>query len=74
MNPDPADTVEPTGTLDFIACWPASDPARLTPSLSLPDYVGHHAYGPQQLRQNPGRFTLLRGGSDDEELVGPGQQ
>jgi hypothetical protein len=42
-----------TETLDFIAGWLASDPARLTPSLL--DYVGHPACGPQQLRQDLGR-------------------
>jgi len=29
MSLDPADTIEPTETLDFIAGWLASDPARL---------------------------------------------
>ena len=72
MSLDPADTIEPTETLDFIAGWLASDPARLTSSLL--DYVGHPAYGPQQLRQDLDRFTFLRGGSDGEELFGPGQQ
>ncbi len=69
---DPADASELTETLDFIARWLASDPARLTASLL--DYVGHPAYGPQQLRQDLDRFTFLLGGSDGEELLGPGQQ
>jgi len=56
MSLDPADTIELTETLDFIAGWLASDPAHLTPSLL--DYVGHPAYGPQQLRQDLGRLTL----------------
>jgi hypothetical protein len=34
-----------------------------------PAYVGHPAYGPQQLRQDPDHFTFLRGGSDGEELL-----
>jgi hypothetical protein len=72
MSLDPADTIGPTETLDFITGWLDSDPARLTPSLL--DYVGHPAYRPQQLRQDPDRFTFLRGGSDGEELSGPGQQ
>lgn len=72
MSLDPADTIEPTETLDLLAGWLASDPARRTPSLL--DYVGHPAYGPQQLRQDLDRFTFLRGGSDGEELFGPGQQ
>jgi hypothetical protein len=72
MNLDPADAIELTETLDFIARWLASDPARLTASLL--DYVGHPAYGPQQLRQDLDRFTFLLGGSDGEELFGPGHQ
>jgi hypothetical protein len=69
MSLDPADTIELTETLDFIAGWLASDSARLTASLL--DYVGHPACGPQQLRQDLDRFAFLRGGSDGEELFGP---
>ncbi|MCI4337623.1 MAG: hypothetical protein L3K17_10675 [Thermoplasmata archaeon] len=56
----------------FIARWLASDPARLTPSLL--NYVGHPAYGPEQLRQDLERFAFLLGGSDDEELFGHDKQ
>ena len=52
--------------------WLSSDPSRLTASLL--DYVGHPAYGPEQLRQDLDRFTFLLGGSDGEELFGPGEQ
>jgi hypothetical protein len=72
MSLDPADTIELTETLDFTVGWLASDSARLTASLL--DYVGHPAYGPQQLRQDLDRFAFLRGGSDGEELFGSGQQ
>jgi hypothetical protein len=72
MNLDPADAVELTETLQFIARWLASDPARLTPSLL--DYVGHPAYGPEQLRQDLERFAFLLGGSDGEELFGHDEQ
>ena len=72
MSLEPADTVELTEILQFVTCWLASDPARLTPSLL--DYVGHPAYGPEQLRQDLNRFTFLLGGSDGEDLFGPGEQ
>jgi hypothetical protein len=68
MSLDPVDNIELTETLQFIAGWLASDPARLTASLL--DYVGHPAYGPQQLRQDLNRFTFLLGGSDGEDLFG----
>lgn len=72
MDLDPADAAEPTETLQFIARWLASDPARLTRSLL--DYVGHPAYGPEQLRQDLERFAFLLGGSDGEELFGHDKQ
>jgi len=72
MSLDPADTAELTETLQFIAGWLRSDPRRLTASLL--EYVGHPAYGPQQLSQDLNRFTFLLGGSDGEELFGPGEQ
>ena len=65
MSLDPADAAELTETLQFIAGWLSSDPSRLTASLL--DYVGHPAYGPEQLRQDLDRFTFLLGGSDGEE-------
>ena len=72
MDLDPADAAELTETLQFIARWLASDPARLTPSLL--DYVGHPAYGAEQLRQDLERFAFLLGGSDGEELFGHDKQ
>jgi len=72
MSLDPADNIELTETLQFIAGWLASDPARLTASML--DYVGHPAYGPQQLRQDLDRFTFLLGGSDGEDLFGTSEQ
>ena len=72
MDLDPADAAELTETLQFIAGWLASDPARLTRSLL--DYVGHPAYGPEQLRQDLERFAFLLGGSDGEELFGHDEQ
>jgi hypothetical protein len=72
MNQDPVDAAELAELLQFIAAWLASDPARLT--LSLLDYVGHPAYGPDQLRQDMDRFAFLLGGNDGEPLFGPGEQ
>ena len=72
MSLDPADAAELAETLHFIAGWLSSDPSRLTPSLL--DYVGLPSYGPEQLRQDLDRFTFLLGGSDGEELFGPGEQ
>ena len=69
MNLDPVDTAELAELLQFIAAWLASDPARLTPSLL--DYVGHPAYGPDQLRQDMDRFAFLLGGNDGEHLLEP---
>ena len=40
---DTADAIELTETLQLIARWLASDPARLTPSLL--DFIGHPAHG-----------------------------
>ena len=71
MDLDPADAAELTETLQFIARWLTSDPARLTPSLL--DYVGHPAYGPEQLRQDLERFAFLLSGNDGEPLFGPGE-
>ena len=66
MDLDPADAMELTQLLQFIAGWLSRDPGRLTPSLL--DYVGHPAHGPEQLRQDLERFSFLLGGSDGDEL------
>ena len=72
MSLDPVDAVELAEILHFVAGWLDSDPSRLTTSLL--DYVGHPAYGPEQLHQDLDRFTFLLGGSDGEELFGSGEQ
>lgn len=72
MNLDTADAVELAEFLQFIAAWLDSDTARLATSLSA--FVGHPAYGTQQLRQDLYRFAFLLGGNDGEPLFGPGQQ
>ena len=70
MSLDPADAVELTETLHFIAGL-RSDPGRLTASLL--DDAAIPLDGAQQLRQDLDRFTFLLGGSDGEELFGPAQ-
>ena len=71
MNLDTVDAAELAELLQFITGWLASDPARLHPSLLA--FVGHPAYGIEQLRQDLDRFAFLLGGNDGEPLFGPGQ-
>jgi hypothetical protein len=52
-----------------IGAWLARDPARL--AASLEEFVGHPAYGLDQLRDDLERFAFLPGGSDGESLFGP---
>jgi hypothetical protein len=66
---DAVDAFELAELLQFLAGWLARDPDRL--SASLGDYVGHPAYGTEQLRQDLHRFTFLLGGDDGESLFGP---
>ncbi len=65
---DAADAIELAETLQLIAQWLAADPGTL--ALSLLAYIGHSAYGPDALRADLDRFTLLLGGSDGEDLFG----
>ena len=69
---DATDAMELAEILQLIAGWLTADPQRLAPSLL--EYIGHPAYGPDALRADLDRFTFLLGGSDGEELFGPGQQ
>ena len=69
---DTADAIELAQTLQLIARWLASDPARLAASLLA--FIGHPAYGPAQLRQDLDRFTFLLGGDDGEALFGHHEQ
>ena len=68
MNLDPADATELTELLQLIARWLDSDPGRLAPSLL--DYIGHPAYGLDDLHTDLDRFTFLLGGDDGESLFG----
>jgi hypothetical protein len=55
--------------LQFLSQWLSRDPARL--AASLEQFVGHPAYGIQQLHDDLERFVFLLGGGDGEPLFGP---
>ena len=63
-----ADAAELAETLQFLSEWLARDPNRL--SASLAQFVGHPAYGLDELRGDLERFVFLLGGSDGEPLFG----
>jgi hypothetical protein len=65
---DSADAFELAELLGFLAGWLAGDPSRLGASLLA--YVGHPAYGTQQLQDDLHRFAFLLGGNDGEPLFG----
>jgi hypothetical protein len=66
---DVTDAAELTEMLQFLSQWLHRDPARL--GASLEEFVGHPAYGIQQLHGDLERFVFLLGGSDGETLFGP---
>ena len=66
---DAADAAELAEMLQFLTGWLDHDTARL--SASLEEFVGHPAYGIQQLHGDLDRFVFLLGGSDGEALFGP---
>jgi hypothetical protein len=72
MSLDTADAAELAELLQFLASWLTSDPGCLGPSLRA--YIGHPAYGTQQLSHDLNRFTFLLGGNDGEPLFEPGQR
>jgi hypothetical protein len=63
-----ADAGELAEMLQFLSEWLSRDPARLAASLT--QFVGHLAYGLNELRGDLQRFVFLLGGSDGEELFG----
>jgi hypothetical protein len=63
-----ADAAELAEMLQFLSEWLARDPRRL--SASLAQFVGHPAYGLDELRGDLERFIFLPGGSDGEPLFG----
>jgi hypothetical protein len=66
---DVTDAAELAEMLQFLSGWLGRDPARLGPSLE--EFVGHPAYGLDQLRDDLERFVFLLDGSDGEPLFGP---
>jgi hypothetical protein len=66
---DAADAAELAEMLQFVSEWMGRDPGRL--GASLEDFVGHPAYGINELRQDLNRLVFLLGGSDGEMLFGP---
>jgi hypothetical protein len=66
---DAADAAELAEMLQFVSEWMGRDPSR--PGASLEDFVGHPAYGINELRQDLNRLVFLLGGSDGEMLFGP---
>ena len=67
---DVVDAAELAELLQFLSQWLARDPARL--GASLAQFVGHPAYGLDELRGDLERFVFLLGGSDGEPLFGHG--
>jgi hypothetical protein len=65
---DAADAAELVEMLQFLTGWLDRDPGRL--GASLAQFVGHPAYGLDQLRGDLERFVFLLGGSDGEPLFG----
>jgi hypothetical protein len=66
-----ADAGELAEVLEFLSEWLARDPARLAASLT--EFVGHPAYGLDELRGDLERFVFLLGGSDGQALFGHDQ-
>lgn len=63
-----ADAAELTEMLQFLGEWLTRDPGRLAASLA--EFVGHPAYGLDELHADLERFAFLLGGSDGENLFG----
>ena len=64
MKLDASDAAELAEMLQFLSQWLARDPGRL--GASLEEFVGHPAYGIQDLRSDLERFVFLLGGSDGD--------
>ena len=68
---DTTDVGELTEMLQFLSDWLVRDPGRL--GAPLDEFIGHPAYGTDQLRHDFERYIFLLGGSDGEPLVGTGE-
>jgi len=65
---DATDAAELAEILQFLSQWLSQDPGRLGESFG--QFVGHPAYGLNELRGDLERFVFLLGGSDGEDLFG----
>jgi hypothetical protein len=72
MKLDVTDAAELAEMLQFLSKWLARGPASL--GWSLAQFVGHPAYGLDELRADLERFVFLLGGSDGESLFGPARR
>ena len=69
---DTGDTVELAQMLQLLSDWLTADPDPLDASLT--HFIGHPAYGADQLRADLHRFVFLLGGDDGQALfAGPTQ-
>ena len=65
---DATDAAELAEILQFLSQWLSQDRGRLGESFG--QFVGHPAYGLNELRGDLERFVFLLGGSDGEDLFG----
>jgi hypothetical protein len=68
MKLDAADAAELAEILQFLSQWLSQDPGPLGESFG--QFVGHPAYGLNELRGDLERFVFVLGGSDGEDLFG----
>jgi hypothetical protein len=66
---DTTDAAELTELLQLLRDWLAADHNHLDASLT--SFIGHPAYGVNQLLADIDRFTFLLGGNDGEPLFNP---
>ena len=65
---DVTDAAELAEMLQFLSQWLDRDPARLAASLAA--FVGHPAYGLDELHSDLERFVFLFGGSGSPSWCG----
>jgi hypothetical protein len=65
-----ADAIELAEMLTFLADWFTSSSQQHALANSLTAFVGHDAYGVEELHNDLHRFVFLLGLSDGEQLFG----
>ena len=68
MKLNAADAAELAEMLQLLSEWLARDPSPL--GASLAQFVGHPAYGLDELHADLERFVFLLGGSDGRDILG----